>query len=134
MNLELIYKQFPENNDCIKYLEQIIWGNEPVCPYCRVSYYTKAKNGIRYHCNNCNTSFSVTVRTMFHRSRIPLQKWFLGISIILNSIDRISARKLASKIEVNKDTAWLMSKKIDRAILKQRNLLFKISDQVIHKS
>jgi len=46
----------------------------------------------RYHCNNCNTSFSVTVGTIFHRTHLPIQKWFLAIAIILNAKKGLSAR------------------------------------------
>jgi transposase-like protein len=28
----------------------------------------------RYHCNNCNTSYSVTVGTIFHDTKLDLQK------------------------------------------------------------
>ena len=70
----------------------------------------------RYHCNNCNTSYSVTVGTIFHKTKLELQKWFLGISLILNAKKGISARQLARHLDVNKNTAWQMLSKLNEAI------------------
>lgn len=77
----------------------------------------------RYHCNNCNTSFSVTVGTIFHKTKLDLQKWFLGISLILNAKKGISARQLARDLDVNKNTAWYMGMRIRRAMIEQRELM-----------
>lgn len=75
------------------------------------------KNGQhRHHCNNCNTSFSATVGTIFHHTHLDLQKWFLGIGLILNAKKEISARQLAQDLEVNKDTAWRIRRKISEAM------------------
>lgn len=79
----------------------------------------------RHHCNNCKTSFSVTVGTIFHRTHLPLQKWFLALSLVLNAKKGISARQLSRDLEVNKNTAWRMAMQIRRAMLEieQRHLL-----------
>ncbi|MBL9029251.1 MAG: transposase, partial [Caedimonas sp.] len=34
MNILEVYKRFPDQKACIKYLEKIRWGNKPICPYC----------------------------------------------------------------------------------------------------
>jgi transposase-like protein len=130
MKLSEIYKRFPTKTDCIKYLEGIRWKGNPICPYCQVSYYTMFNKENRYHCNNCNTSFSVTVRTIFHKTKIPLQKWFFAISLILNSKKGISIRKLAKDLNVNKNTSLYINERIRRAIIEQRELLQNISELV----
>lgn len=73
------------------------------------------KKEFRYHCNACNVSFSVTVKTLFHNTRIPLQKWFAAIEIFIQNDKFISSRKLAEILDVNKDTAWTMIAKIKKA-------------------
>ena len=85
MNIVEIYKKYPEHRDCLDHLEHVRWNGTPVCPYCNSTNATPMKKEHRHHCNNCNTSFSVTVRTIFHKTKLDLQKWFLGISIILNA-------------------------------------------------
>lgn len=123
MDIIQIYKKYPRELDCINRLIQIKWRWEPQCPYCRAIMYTKIIKENRFHCNNCNSSFSVTVNTIFHNSKIDLQKRFLAIYLILNSEERISARQLASKIEVNKDTSWRILKKIRQVLVQEKQML-----------
>ncbi len=123
MNIIQIYRQFPTNEDCLRYLEKVRWGETPVCPYCRAAKSTPVDKELRHHCNNCNTSFSVTVNTIFHKSKADLQKWFLALSLILNAKKGISARQLARDIEVNKNTAWYMGMRIREAMFQDRELL-----------
>jgi transposase-like protein len=77
----------------------------------------------RYHCNNCNTSYSVTVGTIFHKTHLDLQKWFLAISLILNAKKGMSARQLARDLEVNRNTAWYMGMRIRKAMFEDKDLL-----------
>lgn len=111
MNLKKIYKTFKTEADCIKFLETIFWPDKPICPYCKTSFYSPLKNTLRYHCNKCNSSFSITVGTMFHRTRCDLQKWFLAIILMKDS--KMSVRDLADELQVTKDTAWLMMERME---------------------
>lgn len=125
MNIVSIYETFPTNDDCIAHIEKVRWGNTSKCPYCKSDNSTPMPKERRYHCNNCNTSYSVTVGTIFHHTHLPLQKWFLAISIILNAKKGISARQLGRDLNANKDTAWRMAMKIRNAMTQhaQRELL-----------
>lgn len=116
MNIISVYRQFPTNDDCIAHLEQVRWSGKPACPYCQAQQSTPASKEHRHHCNSCNTTFSVTVRTIFHHSHLPLQKWFLAVSLVLNAKKGIAARQLARDLEVNKNTAWRMAMKIREAM------------------
>jgi transposase-like protein len=91
--------------ECIAYLEKIRWDGVPHCPYCGSRRSSPLEQGLRHHCNDCFTSYSVTVGTLFHNTHVPLWKWFLAISILLNSEKKISIRKLANQIGVSKKTA-----------------------------
>ena len=124
MNIIKVYKQFPTNEDCLEHLESIRWKDgEPQCPYCVSKRTTPLKGEKRYHCNACNTSFSVTVGTIFHKTKVDLQKWFLAISLVLNAKKGISSRQLARDIDVNKNTAWYMLMRIRKAMIEHGDLL-----------
>ncbi len=129
MKLQNIYQQLPTKNDCIKYLEEVRWNGIPKCPHCKSTNSTPMDKENRHHCNACNTSFSVTVRTIFHRTRIDLQKWFYVLSLIdeTGKID-VVGRQLARTLNVNKDTASFMLERIYRERLNQRELVVKIID------
>ena len=125
MNIIEIYQKFPTENDCIKHLEYVRWKDQPRCVYCKSTKTTPLPKENRHHCNNCNTTFKVTVGTIFHHTHLDLQKWFLALCLILNAKKGISARQLARDIKVNKDTAWRISMKIREAMMErtQRDLL-----------
>lgn len=123
MNIIEIYKKFPTEKDCIKHLETVKWGKKPACPYCKSLNSTPLPAEQRHHCNNCNTSFSVTVGTIFHHTHLPLQKWFLALTLILNAKKGISSRQLGRDLQVTKDTAWSMQMRVRNAMIEQGELL-----------
>lgn len=113
MELKYVYKKYPRQQDCIKHLEQILWDNIPVCPYCLSKKQTSMPRELRYHCNDCRTSYSVTAKTIFHKTKVDLQKWFVVIYLTL--VKKTSARQIAKDISVTKDTACFMVNRINAA-------------------
>ena len=123
MNIIQIFQQFPTQESCVEHLEKVRWGDTPKCPYCQSERTTR--NAGRHFCYNCKTSFSVTVGTIFHRTHLPLQKWFLAIALILNAKKGISALQLSRDLEVNKNTGWRIAMQIRKAMTQrvERGLL-----------
>lgn len=123
MNIIQIFERFPTQEACKEHLEKARWGDTPKCPYCQSVRTTR--NAGRHYCYNCKTSFSVTVGTIFHRTHLPLQKWFLAITLILNAKKGISALQLSRDLEVNKNTGWRIAMQIRKAMTQrdQRDLL-----------
>lgn len=124
MELKDFYKKYPTKQDCLVFLEKLKWNEVPVCPYCESKRNSKTKDN-RHYCNSCLSSYSVTVGTTFHKTRIDLQKWFFAIYLINNTRD-ITYRKLGIEIETTKDTAWRISHKLNEGILKNDILINKI--------
>jgi transposase-like protein len=123
MNIVQVYEMFPDQDSCLDHLEKARWRGMPICPYCKSANSTPMPKERRYHCNNCNTSYSVTAGTIFHKTKVELQKWFLAVSLILNAKKGISSRQLSRDLHVNKDTGWYMAMRIRRAMIEQRELL-----------
>ncbi|MEH2009816.1 IS1595 family transposase [Nostoc sp.] len=111
------------HEECLALLEQIRWGGKPKCPYCESTNSRELKNERRYQCNECFTSYSVTVGTMFHKTHVELHKWFLTIHLVLNSSGGISVRQLAKEVGVNKNTACYMIERIRQAMTDEAELL-----------
>lgn len=86
-------------------LENLRWGNGVFCHRCNSRSYSYITSEMRYHCNTCYSSFSTTSGTVFHNTKIPIQKWIEAIRIVSESRTYISCRKLAPMIHVNKNTA-----------------------------
>lgn len=117
MDIVSIFTKFNTQLKAIKFLEKVRWGKKIKCAYCGSCRITKVKKSIRYyHCGACNKQFSVTVNTIFHDTKLPLQKWLLAITIISNAKKGISSRELARQLKVNKDTAWRMQMQIREAM------------------
>jgi transposase-like protein len=76
-------------------LEQLRWNGKPCCPYCNSLQHRKLKGEQRYQCNECYTSYSVTVNTLFHQTHVDLEKWFAAIRLVLITNKTISVRELA---------------------------------------
>ena len=123
MNIVQVFEQFPTQQDCIGHLEQARWQGHPFCPYCASINTAPCQH--RHRCYDCKTSFSVTVGTIFHKTRLPLQKWFLAITLILNAKKGLSALQLSRDLKVNKNTAWRIAMQIRKAMTQkgQRDLL-----------
>lgn len=116
--------------ECLALLEQIRWQGKPQCPYCDSRKASRFKREHRYHCNECFTSFSVMVGTLFHKTHVELPKWFEAICIVSNHSQKISVRQLAAQIEVNKNTAAFMLTRIGKAAKTQDALLRQIERTV----
>ena len=117
MNIIQIFERFPTQEACIAHLEAARWGNEPHCPYCgSVNTAPSSDARKRHRCYDCKTSFSVTVGTIFHHTHLPLQKWFLAVTLMLNAKKGLSALQLSRDLQVNKNTAWRITMKIREAM------------------
>jgi transposase-like protein len=125
MNIIDIMKKFATQKDCIEYLEEIRWYGKPICPYCGSTNTNDLPKQLRHHCNGCRKSFSVTIGTIFHDTRLPLQKWFLAINLILNAKKGISSCQLARDIQVHQETAWSMGHRIRKAMQQKDGELLK---------
>lgn len=117
MNLIEVMERFPDQESCIDYLEHVRWQNKPVCPHCgSVSIKRKKEYGEghigRWHCSDCNASFKVTQGTVFYRTQIPLQKWFLAIALVLNAKKSLSSCQLSRDLQLNQKTAWYILTRI----------------------
>ena len=128
MNLIEVMERYPDQESCINHLERIRWRGTPVCPHCRcVKVVRKKENGVgrvgRWHCSACKASFKVTHGTVFHGTKIPLQKWFLAISLILNAKKGLSSYQLQRDLDLNQKTAWYMLTRIRAEMSKKGGAL-----------
>ncbi|MFZ0033655.1 MAG: IS1595 family transposase, partial [Sedimentisphaerales bacterium] len=125
MDIIEVFERFPTQESCFEYLEKVRWQDKPRCPYCKSTSQTPLKKEGRYHCNKCNTSYSITVGTIFHKTHLAIQKWLLAVSLILSAKKGISARQLARHLKVNRNTAWRIAMQIREAMYEpdQRGLL-----------
>ena len=112
-----------------EHLESIHWPDGPVCPRCGVTgeeRITKLKGkstrpGV-YKCKDCRKPFTVTVGTVFERSKIALNKWVLASHLMAASKKGMSAHQLHRMMGVTYKTAWFMWQRIREAMKEEYSL------------
>ena len=109
-------KQFKTEFKCLKFLEKNLWKNGIKCSYCnskRVSKKNK-KTGF-YQCKDCRKQFNVKTNTIFHRSKLPLQKWLYASYLLQTARKGVSSLQLSKQIGVTQKTAWFMLHRLREA-------------------
>lgn len=115
MNLIQIFTRYPDQEACIAHLEKVRWGDHPYCPHCGTDSISRKADGDRvgrWNCHDCHASFNVMAGTIMEKTKIPLQKWFLGIGLMVNAKKSLSSCQLARDLELNQKTAWYMQQRI----------------------
>ena len=129
MNLLTVFRRFPDQKACIAHLERVRWGKRPRCPYCRSWHVQRKRDGQRigrWNCAGCRSSFNVLAKTIFSKTRIPLQKWFLAIALTVNAKKSLSSHQLARDLDLTQPTAWYLMQRLRREMAhKQTRLLLR---------
>ena len=129
MDLLKVMERFPTQEACVEHLEQVRWGkNSPYCPHCGstgVGRRTESEIGRigRWNCHDCHACFKVTCGTVFHGTKIPLQKWFLAIALIMNAKKSLSSHQLSRDLDLNQKTAWYIMTHIRSEMAKKGGAL-----------
>lgn len=113
--------QFQDADKAREYLEALRWPNGAVCPHCGslgkhlVLSGSKCRPGL-YKCADCYQQFTVTVGTVFERSKIALNVWLQAVHLMCASKKGISAKQLERMLGVSYKTAWFMAHRIREAM------------------
>ena len=119
MNLLTIFRRFPDHKSCIEHLEHVRWGDQGHCPHCGSLHVARKSDGERigrWNCHDCKSSFNVLSGTIFEKTKIPLQKWFVGIGLMVNAKKSLSAYQLGRDVELPHQTAYYMQQRIRAAM------------------
>lgn len=112
-------ERFTSEEAARKHLEAIRWPSGPVCPHCgtvgEASRIQGGRKGLMF-CNACREQFTVTVGTVFERSKIPLHTWLYANHLLCSSKKGMSAHQLHRTLGVTYKTAWFMAHRIRKAM------------------
>lgn len=121
--LDLTNEIYQDADKAREHLEAIHWPDGPVCPHCGNSDKTRitklkgksTRPGV-HKCKECRKPFTVTVGTVFERSKIPLNKWVLATHLMASSKKGISAHQLHRSLGITYKSAWFMAHRIREAM------------------
>ena len=108
---------FTDETKARTHLEALQWADGRYCPHCGEAERTSPVKGKShrpglYYCLSCKKQFTVTVGTLFERSKVPLHKWMLAFHLLASSKKGMSSHQLHRMLGVTYKTAWFMSHRI----------------------
>jgi transposase-like protein len=114
---------FHDETKAREWLEARVWPNGPVCPHCGnvdqdkiTALQGKAHRAGLYQCAECREQFTVTVKTVFERSKIPLTKWLAALFLMTASKKGISAHQAHRMLGVSYKSTWFMMHRLREAM------------------
>lgn len=128
---------FQDEDKAREYLEAMRWPDGTICPHCgligeayKLTPKVKAFEEIKatrkrirkprkglWKCAGCRKQFTVTVKTIFEDSHIPLHKWLLAIHLLCASKKGMSAHQLMRMLDIRQyKSAWFMAHRIRYAM------------------
>ena len=118
-SLDALLRYFSTEARCRAFLLRILYPSGLRCPKCGgiVIY----DCGRIYHCDECNHNFTITTRTIFHSTKLPLRKWFTAIWLLINNKKGCNSCMLSRELGITQTTAWHMLHKI-RRVLSQEDI------------
>ena len=113
---------FTDETKAREWLEARVWPNGPVCPHCGstdddvTKLEGKAHRPGLYQCAGCREQFTVTVKTVFERSKIPLSKWLAALFLFTASKKGVSSHQIHRSLGISYKSAWFMMHRLREAL------------------
>jgi hypothetical protein len=116
MSLSAFLEKYGTEEACRSALYKLRWPDGFRCPECRHHSHCQLKSRPLIQCNRCHHQASLTARTLFDGSNLPLRTWFLAIFLLTQSKNGLSAMALSRHLGVAYNTAWLLKHKLMQAM------------------
>ena len=113
---------FADEAKAREWLEARVWPNGPICPHCGATgddvtaLKGKAHRPGLYQCSQCREQFTVTVKTVFERSKIPLSKWLAALFLLTASKKGVSAHQVHRSLSISYKSSWFMMHRLREAM------------------
>jgi transposase-like protein len=114
---------FQDETKAREWLQARVWPDGPICPHCGNADQDKLRalqgNAHRpglYQCAECREQFTVTVKTVFERSKIPLTKWLAALFLLTASKKGVSAHQIHRSLDISYKSAWFMMHRLREAL------------------
>ncbi|MFZ3177181.1 MAG: IS1595 family transposase, partial [Methylovirgula sp.] len=112
---------FHDADKAREWLEARIWKGGRICPHCGVIDASTLMQGKTtrpglYQCNACREPFTVTVGTLYERSKIPLNKWLAATQLLMSAKNGISALEIGRLLGISKKSSWFLMHRIRESL------------------
>jgi transposase-like protein len=120
--LQQAVRYFSDEQVCIDTIAKMRWPNSPSCPACDGTEHYYLKTQKRWKCKKCAKQFSVKVGTIFEDSPISLDKWLVGLWMLVNCKNGISSYEVGRDLGLTQKSAWFMLQRL-RLALQEKSLM-----------
>lgn len=112
---------FHDADKAREWLEARLWKDGPICPKCgtideATLMQGKSHRAGLYQCNACREPFTVTVGTLYERSKIPLNKWLAATHLMMASKKGISALEIGRLLGISPKSSWFLCHRIRESL------------------
>ena len=112
---------FSTNKQCLDYLASLRWPEGYKCPRCSCNEAWQIRDD-KYKCKKCGYQTTVTAGTIFHRTHIPLTKWFEAAKYIVSKREVVNATDFQNALNIsNNKTAQKMLYRLRQAMENAEN-------------
>ena len=120
LSLTKFLSQYGSEEQCRSALFRMRWSHGFECPECGHSGYCEISSRKVYQCHRCHSQTSLTSKTIFANTKLPLKTWFLGMYFITQSKDGISSLNLARTLGISACAALRLKHKLQQ-VMKERD-------------
>ncbi|CAM4157823.1 7TMR-DISM extracellular 2 [Pedobacter westerhofensis] len=124
VDFEEFSKIYPDKDSCNLFLSDLKWKDGYHCRKCKNTHYYNGHIPYSRRCSKCGYEESVTTYTVFHNTRIPINKAFYMIFLIYSTKGKISSHKLAEILNIRQSTCWTYGSKI-KLLMEERKTILK---------
>lgn len=103
---------FPDENSCMRFLEQKKWAEHYACRKCGNPKFNGVQESLSRKCTRCGNIESVMAYTLFHGVKFPLHKAFYITYLVYKKGDAVTSTELSTLLELRKNTCWSFKKKV----------------------
>ena len=114
---------FLDETKAREWLEARVWPHGPNCPHCGnadqdkiTALQGKVHRAGLYQCAECREQFTVTVGTVFERSKIPLSKWLAALFLMTASKKGVSAHQVHRMLGISYKSTWFLMHRLREAM------------------
>jgi len=113
MNIDLLIKNFPNEDTCKENLRKHKEGDVIACKNCgcQKHYWLKAK--WQWQCSECKSRTTLRSGTIMENSKLIVQIWYLVMAIVVFCDEKISVSEIQRKLGHSRyESIWNMSNRI----------------------
>jgi transposase-like protein len=128
--LQAAIKHFADPDVALNFMVSIRWPHGVKCPRCGSEKVSFTANRRVWTCECCpnRRQFSIKVGTIMEDSPIPLDKWLIGMWLVISAKNGISSYELHRTLGITQKSAWFFGHRVRLAL--QNGSFEKLSGEI----